>query len=205
MFLHTALRDLEIAERAIDKMASAEKFDVFYEAWQDFLYRIERAWGFSERELHHMGGFDAWFSPYAELRRKDPLLRFLRQARHAETHAVSATLDKPIELLFRDKFGRPFRVNDIKAEFKDGVLTINVDTPDKLHAYDVSVVPTNPKLLRFKNRGEWYNPPKSHLGNRTEDLHPIIAAKLGLDFYRTFVKEGIAKFDRTKRAPTRGI
>jgi len=200
--LEPALHDLEIAERAIDRMATADQFDVFYEAWQDFLYRIERAWGYSERRLSRMTEFDKWFAPYATLRRKDPLLRFLKQARNAETHAVSPTLDKPISLSFRDKLGRPFRVHDIRAEFKDGVLTINIDTPDRLLAFDASVIPADPRLIRFKNWGEWYNPPKSRLGNRTEDLHPVIAAKLGLQFYRAFVKEGISKFGHTKTGVT---
>jgi len=196
MLFDSALRDLEIAKKAIDRMADADMLDIFQEAWQDFLYRIERAWDYCERTMSRTAGFNEWFAPYAKLRKKDPLLRFLRHARHAETHALSPTIDKPLTVTFKDKFGRPFRVHGIKAKFENGTLTIDVDSPDKLLSFDASVVPTNPKLLRFKNRGEWFNPPKSHLGNRTEDLHPVIAAKLGLDFYRAFVKEAAAKFSK---------
>lgn len=129
-----------------------------------------------------------------QLRRKDPLLRFLSQARNAETHAVSATLDKPITLVLKDKCRRRFNIGRITAEFKDGTLTLNIDSPDILLNLDVSALPTDPKLMRFKNRGKWYNPPRSHLGNDLQDLHPVIAAKLGLNFYRSFVNEAAQKF-----------
>lgn len=197
LMMEDCLRDLDIAERAIERMARAKKFPELYEAWEDFLFRIERAWQRAETNLKQKKGFQQWFKPYADLRRKDPLLRFLKQARNAETHAVSKTLDKPIQFFFRDKLGRPFGVRSIQQELKDGVLTINVDTPDRdlLLSYEVSVIPTSPHLVRFKNRGAWYEPPKRHLGNRVQqDLHPVDAAKTGLAFYRGFVREAIARF-----------
>ena len=194
MLLTGCVQDLDIAERAIQRMAEARLFPDLYEAWQDFLYRTERSWEQAERVLRTKKGFQQWFKPYADLRKKDALLRFLRQARHAETHAVSSTVEKPIMLLFRDKLGRPFSVSQITTTFKDGTLTINVDTPDVFLTYDASVLPTDPKLVRFKNRGKWYNPPKSHLGNGLQELHPVIAAKLGLQFYRGFIQEAINKF-----------
>ena len=41
--LHTSLKDLELAENVIDKMVKAKKFPEFYETWQYYLYRCERA------------------------------------------------------------------------------------------------------------------------------------------------------------------
>ncbi len=194
MTLNASLQDLQVAERAIERMAEATRFRDLYEAWEDYLFRIERAWERTERALRREKGFQQWFKPYTDLKKRDPLLRFLAHARDAETHAVSNTLDKPVELSVKEKFGRPFSVRNISSEFKDGVLDINIDSPDVLMQYDVSVLPTDPILIRFKNRGVWYNPPRSYLGNGLQDLHPVVAAKLGLDFYKSFLKEAISKF-----------
>ena len=194
MTLNTSFRDLEIAEDAIDRMARATKFPVFNEAWQDFLFRCERAWEQTERAIKKEKGFQQWIKPYRDLHKKDPLIRFLRQARHAETHAISPTLDKPLEFVIKDKIGRPFTMDSLDVSFKEGTLTINMNTLDVLHDWDLSILPTDPRLLRFKNRSKWYNPPKSHLGNQLKDMHPVIAAKLGLQFYRGFVVEANARF-----------
>src|SRR5688572_15485004 len=116
--LHGPLNDLEIANRAVSTMAEAGQFPDFYKSWQDFLIRVERAWEAAERDLKAAAGFQQWFRPYAAQRKKDPLLVFLSQARHAETHAVSPTLDKPIRLVLRDKFGHPFRLSTIKSSLE---------------------------------------------------------------------------------------
>jgi hypothetical protein len=179
-------------------MADATTLTEFQHAWQDFLLRIERAWEMAERQLRGQAGFQQWSKPYSERRKKDPLLQFLHQARHAETHGISDTVGKPLELLLRDKYGRKFDFRGARGEFKDGVLTIDLQTQHPAKDLDISVVPTNPILVRFKNRGKWYNPPTSHLGNRLTDVHPVEAARLGLAFYRTFIGNALGWFTREK-------
>lgn len=194
--LEGAFRDLDIAEKAIENMADADNMPDLLEHWQNFLIRIERVWEQVERRFRPTAGFQQWVKPYAVLRRKDPLIRFLRYARDAETHAVSPTIDKPIKLLFREKYGRAFGITSISYRLQNGTLRINVDTPERdlLFDYNVDIVPTDPHLQRFKNRSVWYNAPTSHLGNRLKPLHPIVAARLGLSFYRAFIQEAIDRF-----------
>lgn len=191
-------KDLEVAEKAINIMASTMSFSDFEEAWQIFLYRIQRAWERCERKISKENGFQQWFIPYKKLRKNDSLLVFLKQARDAETHAVSGTIVKPLELLLQDKFNRPFHIDKIDFTFKDGVLEIDIKTPDHFLEYDLDVKPSDPKLVKFKNRGIEYNPPQKHLGNPIENLHPVVAAKLGLSFYRSFICEAEAKYSTIK-------
>ena len=189
MVLETCVADLQIAESAIERMAGATDLTDFQQAWQDFLFRIERAWEGAERSLRGQKGFQQWFKPYADLRRKDPLLRFLRQARNAETHGISDTVGKPLELLLRDKYGRQFDFRGAHATLKNGLLSIDIKSFHLPHDFDVSVVPTTPVLVKFKNRGEWYNPPTTHLKTPLNSSHPIDIARFGLSFYRAFVEE----------------
>jgi hypothetical protein len=178
-------------------MEAASDFLDFNRHWQDFLFRIERAWEAAERDLRRQPGFQQWFSPYNQQRKKDPLLLFLAQARNAETHSVSPTLNKPIRFVFRDKYGHPFRLKGINSSIdKDGVVTVNVETAaeDSLLSYEAQLLPTPPVLQKFRNYGVWYSPPKSHLGTRLASRHPVDIARLGHAFYSSFINEAEFRF-----------
>ena len=189
MELSKPKNDLEIAQRAIGTMKKTTDFFEFRENWENYLIRIERAWALTEHILSKQRGFQQWYAPYRNLRKKDSLLIFLRQARNAEMHCSSTTIGKPSKIVIVDKSGRGFRVNSISGKLEKGVLTINLDSPDILLNLDFGVAPTNPQVTRFKVRGKWYNPPWHHLHNRISDLHPVSIAELGLDFYNTYVNE----------------
>jgi hypothetical protein len=193
-------QDLGIADAAIETMASATQFPTFHQAWQDFLIRIQRAWEHAERVIHPEKGFQQWFKPYAELRKRDPLLAFLAHARNAETHAVSATVDHPLRVVIRNTLGIPFSVTAIRSTLEDGTLTIDIDTAahDTLLEYEAHPIPMQPKLVRFKDRGKWYEVPASHLKKPLAELHPVDAAKLGVAFYKGFVKEAEFRFARRR-------
>ena len=197
VFKHS-FKDLDVAEKALKKMASTESFSEFDEEWQILLYRLQRAWERCERKIKKEKGFQQWFEPYKKLKETDPLLVFLKQARNAETHAISNTIDKPIHLLIQDKNGRPFQLDKVNYAFKDGTLEIDIKTPDLLLSPEVEEIPTNPKLIKCRNGGVDYDPPKKHLGNSIEGQSPVVAAKLGLEFYRSFVSEAETKFSECK-------
>ena len=190
------LRDLDIAGQLVTEMAVATVFPDFQRAWQDFLIRIERAWEYTERAGKGERRFQQWVSPYVHQKKRDPLLAFIYHARHAETHAVAPTVDHPFKLMIRDRFGHPFRIDSIKTSLEEGVLTIDVDTAaeDSLLDYVAVPVPSSPKLVRFYNRGKWYEPPKTHLGKPLVSLHPVDVAKHGLAFYSAFVNEAKFRF-----------
>lgn len=182
-------KDLDIANKAIDCMKYTTDFSEFQESWENFLFRIERAWEFTERTLKSKQGFQQWHKPYTDLRKKDSLLVFLRQARNAEMHSVSPTVTKPLKMAVVDKSGRGFQLNSISSRLENGTLTIDLDSPDILLDLDTRILPTDPEVVRFKNRGKWYNPPWEHLRERIRDLHPVALAELGLVFYRAYVNE----------------
>ena len=189
MHLSGPKRDLEIAASEIEKMKQTTSFNEFQESWENFLFRIERAWELTERKLRGNNGFEYWHKPYTELRKKDPLLIFIKQARNSEMHSISSTVSKPLKMIMRDKTGRGLTVNSISSKLESGTLTISVDTPDILPDVSVDIVPTDPELVRIKNRGKWYNPPWRHLKERIVDLHPVSIAELGLDFYKAYIFE----------------
>ena len=187
-------KDLVIARSEIEKMKSTISFSEFTEAWQNYLMRIEKVWEFVERALRGQPGFQQWYAPYNNLRRKDPLLIFLRQARNAEVHSATATVAKPLKMAVVDRSGRGFQLNSISSRLENGTLTIDLDSPDILLNLNARLIPTDPEVVRFKCRGKWYNPPWQHLKERISNLHPVYIASVGLDFYNVFLQESEFKF-----------
>jgi len=195
MNLINSKQDLEIAKKQIKVMASTTNFKVFYEAWENYLIRIERSWERAERILRDRKGIQQWIKPYKALRKKDPLLKYLKQARNAETHAVTNTIDINPKIVVKDKLGRPFTVRDTKTRMEKGTLNIDIDTGhDALFLYETKVIPSVPQFTKIINRGKRFDPPLSHLDNDIENIHPVDAAKSGLMFYQTFLTDAEEKY-----------
>lgn len=190
-----ASTDLQIAREAIEKMASTESFSDFYRHWQDFLYRLERAWEAALCRVRGIGGGAAqcWISSNSGLRKKDPLLCYLKHARDAETHVLGETIENVLQLSFEDRFRRKFQVNSISTHVEGTTLVVDIVTPDEHLEWQGDVKPGDPRMLRFKSRSVWYNPPTVHLGNRIENVHPVAVALLGYEFYKGV--ELLAEFD----------
>ena len=191
--MHLTDKDIKIAKFAIEAMSETTNFEDFEKNWQDFLFRIERAWESANNHAKLSGGkTQQWLSNNSALRRKDPLLRFLKHARDAETHAVSATIDRSVQISLADRLGKRFALDSVSVSLEDGVLTLDVKSPNKNIDWTPSLLPGDPYLTKFKTRGQWYNPPTHHLNEKIENFHPVAIAILGLEFYK---KEFIVLFD----------
>ena len=166
-------------------MSATASFEDFYRHWQDSLYRMERAWEQMLKEVKTLRGglAQSWISANSALRKKDPLLRYLKHARDAETHVLSQTVENVIQLSIEDRLNRKFRVDSIETTIEGKTLVIDIKTPDDHMFWKADLKPGDPRLLRFKSRGEWYNPPHLHLGTRIPDFHPVAVALLGCKFY----------------------
>ena len=179
-------RDIQAATRAIDEMANATDLSDLKTAWESFLFRIERSWERTERFVQQLpgGAAQSWLRANAKLRRADPLLQYLKQARNAETHTIASTIESDQIISISDKFGRPFSVKDFKIFINGNTLVLDLNSLDIGIDWVGNVEPATPKLQRIFVRGKKYDPPVSHLGNRVESSHPVFVATLGLNFYK---------------------
>lgn len=194
--LPRAEREIEAAERQVEIMSSTQDFQEFYDAWEHFLYRLNKVWELGEREVKGLPGYEKFLKPYRSQIKKDPLLKYLQQARHSETHGVSQSLNKPLGLIVNDRYGRKFNTSEVTTTFEDGILTIDLKTGpgSELLDYEASIPTTNPYLEDVWNRGNRYPPPETHLGNPVKWRHPVVIAKLGLEYYKAFLTEIGEKF-----------
>lgn len=111
---------------------------------------------------HAMPGWKKIDSEIAQLRKSDPLLRYLQHARNADEHSVQ----------------------ELATEWDAKITAVTRER--RLH---VSWQPWDRPLLPVQNRGVTYNPPRTHLSRPLEPLlgkgkpEPIVMAELALAFY----------------------
>jgi hypothetical protein len=182
-------RDLSRAQAHLDNMADASAFDEYAHEWQEFLYQLERVWERAFQAHRSEPGFQALYQNIRKLQKGDPLLKYLKHARNAETHTLQGTLTSSLNIAVREKFGRSFQLSRIETSLVGGCLTIDLKSPDILREFEADVSRSAPALARFRDRGKWYNPPRTHLGSRLSTQNPVVVGKIGLDFCRAFVHE----------------
>lgn len=175
--------ELTAAARAIESMQNAKNFEYFEADWRQFLSCLEKVWTKTERACQpHAARFQPWQGKYQALRKKDMLLRYLKQARDADNHSIQdiAELNHGFTgINFVDKNGGHYK----KLTLIDGLIT-HYEGDDLV----ISVQPPHPVALRVKNNGQWFNPPTSHLKTTIESIHPVDLAILGLAFYSNFME-----------------
>ncbi len=181
--------ELSAAARAMSSMRNAANIDEFESQWRIFLNAIEKVWQKVEGCCQPFGKvFQPWQAQYHALRRKDMLLRYIKQARDADNHSIQdITAVEPGSRAFR--FINPKGGYIERMEIRGGGVMHYQGDPmiveDRL---------PHPIAVRVKNRGEWFNPPSSHLGCPVPNHHPLLLAELAYKFYSDYVNEVAQKF-----------
>lgn len=183
--------ELRTAARAVDGMRNAKSLEEFEAEWRAFLTCLEKAWIKVERSCQAFRNkFDPWQSKYHRLRKKDMLLRYLKQARDADNHSIQEFTN--IEPGSRSiRFANPHGGYIKHMEIQGSEIVSYEGDP-----IVIEDKPPHPVAVPIKNNGEWYNPPTSHLDQPITTHHPIVLAELGLKFYENYVSEIENKFFR---------
>jgi hypothetical protein len=176
--------ELRSAARAIVGMRNAKSLEEFEAEWREFLTCLEKVWTKVERSCQAVRNkFEPWQGKYHRLRKKDMLLRYLKQARDADNHSIQDfTKIEPGSRSIR--FVNPQGGYIKHMEIRGGEITAYEGDP-----IVVEDKPPHPVAVPVKNNGEWFNPPTSHLGQPVTTNHPIVLAELGLRFYEGYVNE----------------
>lgn len=189
MNLEAAKKELNAAKRSLENMKSAPSYDIFEEEWRDLLNCLEKVWNKTERGCQHViNKFQPWQGKYSSLRKKDMLLRYLKQARDADNHSIQEVAEiKPGHRTMnfvnpRGGYIKHMEINGSEITHYEGDPMIVTDHPPSIEA------------IRVKNSGSWYNPPTSHLDEKIKSKHPVVLADLGIRFYEQFLNETERKF-----------
>lgn len=175
--------ELAQAKASVEGMRNARSLDEFEEHWKTFLHRLERVWN---KTLHHYSRspkWNGWKGKYETLRKKDPLLAYLINARGADEHTVN-------EIVSREPGGigiNPAKGNSLYIEH----MTINKDhisikSPQKMR---VDFFPAKTILVTLVNRGRTYPVPTAHRGKAIDPTKVVDIAEMGVEFYKEFLDD----------------
>jgi hypothetical protein len=176
--------ELRSAAKAIETMKTARSLEDFEAEWRIFLNCLEKTWIKAERCCQPFRAkFEPWQRQYYTLRKKDMLLRYLKQARDADNHSVQdVTKVEPGHRAI--SFVNPRGGYIEHMELRGAEIVAYKGDP-----LIVEDKPPEPVAVPVKNSGEWYNPPTSHLGKPIASRHPLVLAYAGLEFYEKYVHE----------------
>ena len=180
----TAAREcLDRAKAALTAMEGADSLGKMEQAWTDFLTMSNRVYVKLEQGAKN-GKSQVWFGRKRGERRKDPLLRYIKNARDADehgldrvttrrSHGVGIGATKPVHLTV------PMIIENTEAgskvSFPDG------PPPDGLV---VNFYPPSVGLVEVTNRGVKYQPPG--------DTNPISVSKKAIAYLDALIAEADA-------------
>jgi hypothetical protein len=171
-------------------MVVATSLDEYEEHWKEFLRRLERCWNKAHAHYGKSPKWNGWQGRIDKLRRTDPLLSYLVNARGAEEHSVN-------DISARHAGGigiNPAEGNSLyieHMEINQGVISIR--SPQNLK---IDFFPERMALLPVINRGRTYDVPRAHLGKGVDPADVRAIAEKGISFYEQALREAEAFFVR---------
>ena len=188
--------ELDRARQAINVMATASTLEEFEEEWKVFLHRVERAWNKARAHYGRSPKFGNWSAKIEALRKSDPLLSYLNNARGAEEHTVAEiTTRQPssIGIGLADGVGvQPdgsIHIEHLEINSGPGGLQVKSAQP-----LNISFFPAKTSLLPVTNRGRTYEVPITHIGYQIDPHNLPGLARLAIDFYHDAISAAEAHF-----------
>jgi len=184
MDLYFSEKELNKAKCSLENMKeiktnySAKGLSAFETNWIDFLINLEKVWKKSELECRNYLNFQPWQGKYQRERRKDPLLKYLKNARDADQHSLQfITSEKgySCEIVYPS--------NGFILKIGESIRVIATSEDPRIEAEPV------------ENRKIIYELPINHLGKKLINPNdPLEIAELGFNYYEEYLRAIRAKF-----------
>jgi hypothetical protein len=171
------------AKACIEGMHNAISLDEFEEHWKNLLHRLERVWNKTLSHYSKSPKWHGWKGKYEQLRKKDPLLSYLINARGADEHTVNEIVSrKPGGIGINPAEGNSLYIE--KMTLNKGHISIK--SPQRIR---IDFIPAKTVLAAVVNRGRTYPAPTSNLGNTIDPTKVIDVAEMGIEFYQGFLDD----------------
>lgn len=183
-------KELDLAQGCIDAMNRAATLDDFERQWKLYLHHVERCFSKATAHFQKSPKWGGWHGKYVAIRKEDPLLMYLVQARGADEHTVEDIVEKTFSRMTIDAPPGSKTLHIKRLVIKGGAIT-ELDTPG---GSIVKHEPARTRLLPVVNRGRKYEIPTSHLGKKLDPENVPELARIGVEFYRSFLAAAEAFF-----------
>ena len=164
---------LQRAEAAATRMDVAESFASLEQAWTDFLIMANRVYTKLEQGAKGYPQSFGWFGLKKHERRKDPLLKYVKNARDADEHGLNPVTERegPTKLT---SYGAGIEVLD------GDTIRINPEAMNDPPKITMGWSPERVRLVQVITYGDKYDPP---------DLNPLRTAQKMLEHLKALVDE----------------
>jgi hypothetical protein len=186
--------ELERARVEMEKMRKATDLNILEEHWRQFLHRLERAWNKSVSHLKRSPKYQGWVERgrVQELRRNDPFLCYLVNARGADEHTIEDIVGREEGYVgINPAEGNYLHIKSLTIN--NGIMKIDSDQPLR-----ITFKPARAKLVAVTNRGRRYDPPTQHLGNSLSNVGPLEASEMAICFYENYFRKAEQFFVRSE-------
>jgi hypothetical protein len=178
--LSVARKELGRASDALAALRVAKSPQVFDECWVNILRYLERCWNKTQAAMKHLSKWQGWpgRGRIIDLRKTDPLLSYLCNARGVEEHGIAAITAKKPGSISIGGLRRPGTTVIENLIFRNGHLELKSDRP-----LPVTIQPSTIVLVPVVNRNVTYAVPTSHDGTPLTGNDPVTVATAGIAFY----------------------
>jgi hypothetical protein len=174
---------LQKAEKALADLKAAEYFDDAESAWSDFLLAASGIYSKLEQGAKGYPKSEPWFGVEKNLRKTDPLLRYIHFARNADEHGIERVTEQSLDNL-------NLKFNE-RQHFKMQRLNEATQEPEGEPIDAVLAGPTL-KVVRVYDRrfGDFADPPETHLGNivRFGSSFPDEVGEVAIQYLRLMIE-----------------
>jgi len=198
---------LRVAKRALSDLKGSATFGDFADHWYVFLTSAKNVYTVLEQGAKDSPQSRQWFGAKKQIRKDDPLLQYLYEARNDDEHglgnSVSLTPERHEIGVAQDGYSRSMTLNG--GPFRNvtvtgcGTAVVFEGGPPpsdlKVTALDGKPVlakrtPATTVLTEVTARGDRkYAPPKEHLGNAITDCSPIGVAEIAITYLSSLLEE----------------
>ena len=166
--LRLPLQELTSAWDAAHRLREAKTLDEVNAEWAAVLNHVEKLWVKTGIACSaEKPGFPSWNAAWTKLRKNDPLLNYMTQARHADNHSAQFLSSQIVGHLLIDR--------------KGGMGFSILDTPEL--AIDA-----------VTNRGVKFSVPEAHLGRPLETRDPRYLSVHACNFYAEYLRRARRDF-----------
>jgi hypothetical protein len=179
-----ARRRLEKASMCLKRMEDSGSFDEFESAWTDFLIALNAIHTSLEQDAKTSPQSRQWYGGKKVVRRKDPLLSYLHQARNADEHGIEPiAAHKPGGV----KIGAGAQLSVIaKTVVNRGKASIEFHP---IEGPGLEIIPPSAELIPVRNQfGNVFAPPTQHLRSIFPDVSPLATARIGFKYHEALVQ-----------------
>lgn len=171
-------------------MKNAQSFADFEEHWKNLLHQVERCWTKASSKYGSLSNWRAFRDKYESLRRNDPLLAYMKNARDADEHTVDDIVShEPGGIGINPAEGNSLYIE--RMEINRGLISI--ESPQRIR---VDFIPGKTKLLPVNKRDGTYAAPTSHLGDAIDPDNVADVAERAIGFYEKVLDEAESAFGR---------